>query len=298
MSLDPGIPDELSSESINSIARKLKHYWSNIYTISPVELATFVKIKSNFLRQGIVLEESVLNSSVSNITSWLERKLRSTNFLSSNNIGDFPSNDNLDGLLNVDVDCIESERQEIRKQLFNEDIKVRIQQSVKSFSIQCNKKMTVWDIRIPASWNVNVEQSFLLSLYDKTFHKKEEKPKADVTKLEPDSVDEELNEKDLTDSISKFTGSIIQKYNDFSLIRAELDSFLADKKNLTTLELGEDIFGDDLPLSSIIILKVFSDKIIAGKIDKTDVFRKIGVRRKRLLKRLEDFLSAKRSSKK
>jgi len=297
MSLDESL--DLSGMSVESLARKLKHYWTNIYIISPVELATFVKIKSNLLRQGIVLEESVLNSSVSDMVIWLNRKLNRTPELAFNNNQITPNGANLDSLLDIDVKSIESERQEIRKQLFKENIKLRIKQCVKNFSIQCNKKMSVWDIRIPASWNVTIEQSFLLSLYDETFHKKNTVESEEDT-ISVESIDStlEIPNQQTADArnneLINFIDSIIEKHNDFALMRVDLDLFLTEHVDLSTLELGDDVFGDNIPLSSIMILRILSDKISNSSIDKNVAFDKIGSRRKRLIKKLKDFISAKK----
>lgn len=296
MSMDLNLSEGLSLDSIESLARKLKHYWSNIYVISPVELASFVKIKSNFLRQGIVLEESVLNSSVSSITNWLRSQLRVSSSLSFESGSNVPNDSNLNELLNVDVGSIESERQEIRKQLFKEEIKVRIKQSVKNFSIQCNKKMSVWDIRIPASWDAQIEQSFLLNLYDKTFHNRDRSSSQSINsenkQQETGSITSTPKEATLVnDSIDKQVSDIIDRYDDFSLMRADLDQMLLDNEDLTTLELGEDIFGDNLPLSSIMILRVLSDRVRSGSMSLEAAIDKMGSRRKRLIKRLKQFIS-------
>lgn len=296
------ISEDFSVSSIESLARKIIHYWTNIYIISPVELASFVKIKGNLLRQGIILDEDTLNLPVTDLASWLERKLSNkSNF--STQCDNFTNDKNLDKLLDIDTDVIETERQDIRRQLFKEEIKIRIRQSVKSFSIQCNKKMSVWDIRIPASWDVAMEQSFLLSLYDKTFHQKSTKEESEqdssvvVNQKEfanSMNASDKLVKTDMTDSISKYTSFIIAKHNDFALIRADLDVFLSEQKDLTTLELGDDVFGDDLPLSSIIILKVLSDSIRNKTITKSLAIAKLGTRRKRLINKLQDFLVAKK----
>jgi len=293
MSLDTSL--DLSGMSVESLARKLKHYWTNIYIISPVELATFVKIKSNLLRQGIVLEETVLNSSIPDIVSWLNRKLNKTPELAFDNNQITPTSENLDSLLNIDVESIEVERQEIRRQLFKENIKLRIRQSVKNFSIQCNKKMSVWDIRIPASWDVTMEQSFLLSLYDQTFHKKNvvesEEGSIPVEAIDPSAK----TSKDVSnDNLTNFILNIIDKHNDFALMRADLDVFLTENVDLSTLELGDDVFGDNLPLSTIMILKILSDKILDSSMTKEVAFEKIGSRRKRLIMKLRDFVSARK----
>ena len=297
MSLDTSL--DLSGMSVESLARKLKHYWTNIYIISPVELATFVKIKSNLLRQGIVLEESVLNSSVVVIINWLNRKLNKTPDLAFGNNKITPTSENLGSLLDTDIASIEMERQEIRRQLFKENIKLRIRQSVKNFSIQCNKKMSVWDIRIPSSWDVSMEQSFLLSLYDKTFHKKNT-VESEETAIPIETIDSKSKisnkktGKEQNDTLINFINSIIEKHNDFALMRADLDLFLTEHVDLSTLELGDDVFGDNLPLSSIMILRVLSDRIIDSSMTKNTAFEKIGLRRKRLVTKLEDFVSARK----
>jgi hypothetical protein len=138
------------------VAKRLKYYTSNLYKLSPIELAEFMKLKGNLHLKGVSINNEVLNTPDDILATYIQN--------CSNDGGD---NMNLKQLLEADLDAVEEERVAIRKQLFEHDVRIRIVPTGGAFSVQWNKKLNTCRIQIPSSWTMEIDHSLLISLYDR-----------------------------------------------------------------------------------------------------------------------------------
>lgn len=153
-----------SKSDIVVLVTNMKKWYADIYKLSPSELANFMKVRSNFIKLGIVLSDEKLAMSDEHIIAYILNALNKRDECTpSNSIhGDILTN-----ALSSNVDLIDSDRIEIRKHLFNENITVVIERVGKVFSTAWNTKMTTCKISIPSNWQIRTSQSLLLDINEK-----------------------------------------------------------------------------------------------------------------------------------
>ena len=153
---------ENASKELLQLVRKLKKYKDNIYKLSPAELAEFIKIKGNFIKNGIVLSDSKLDLQETELINFIRQQQMPVTTDMPTAAGDVSVSD----IYNVDVSALNDERVNIRKHLFNDKIVARISKAGRMFSVKWNGKMTSCCVNIPSNWAIDIEYSLLLDLYE------------------------------------------------------------------------------------------------------------------------------------
>lgn len=73
-------------------------------------------------------------------------------------------------VLNVDASKFDEERSIIRESLFNKKVTIHIIKTGKNYQYKWNVSMSDVVIKIPTTWEIDVDQSLLLELYTKVFN--------------------------------------------------------------------------------------------------------------------------------
>lgn len=186
-------------KDIMEMVKKIKAYQSKIYKLTPLDLAEFVKIKSNLMIRGLILTDSLLSQPDDVIANKIMVAMRK----SDNNVDEeilFRSD--INNLTNMDTSVIEEDRIAVRSQLFGNNIAAKVSQQGKAFTINWNNKMNICKINFPSEWKIDIEQMLLLKSYNSTF---ECKPTGTTRKVKEAVVDV----KEVEDSIAEDTNSSI-----------------------------------------------------------------------------------------
>lgn|GEM_PF-4154804 len=255
----------MSTEQIS----RIKNLQSRIYCLTPVELAELIKLKAQFVEDyGIYLEDSILSKDEEDIKNLLlnsQKTLpqKSEDIPTKELIKEFP----------LDFD---EERSEIRKQFFNTSTKITISQSGKTFQTKTDNQLGNIKINIPSAWEVSLEHSLLLRLYDTTFKSKN------------NNVSEKTDE---GFSIVGMTNSLLERHKEFNtvvrIVKAEIDN------DPTLVEEIDDNFFKILPniaVPTAIVLYSLKDMIASGAMDVSEAKEILGFRN-RLVFILEDIIS-------
>jgi len=200
-------------EDIVVVISKMKKYYKNMYRLTPVDLADFLKIRSNFMQLGIILSDDRLSMSDEDVIKYVTEKLKNTKCedgacYSEQNTTQF----DLKETLALDIDVLNSDRTEIRKHLFNENTVVSIERVGRVFAVVWNSKMTVCKISVPSIWQINLPQSLLLDI--------EEKDNKFF-----DSINNQLTK------LGGFIYSLLTRHSDYSIIKRMLDIELENNTN-------------------------------------------------------------------
>jgi len=215
------VPEEIRSEEqlhellkakrFEEIARFLKWSRQNLAKLDTLKFALFTKFKSNLLRHNVKLSDAdLLSKSVSEIAEILRSqflKPQQEEHIPEDAYGTLPKTEEeaIEAVVTADVSVIEDERQEFRKALLGEEYKCVIKRG-STFQFKMNKKGTRIEIVIPSNWDIDIEDSLLLDLYDKRFSsgkfelpigkskKKSETPKVEITKVETEEQKSEVKE--------------------------------------------------------------------------------------------------------
>lgn len=76
----------------------------------------------------------------------------------------------IEEVLGVDSDAYEAERAILRDSLFNKKVTIHITKSGKNFQYRWNVSMTDVVVKIPTTWEIEIDQSLLLELYTREFN--------------------------------------------------------------------------------------------------------------------------------
>ena len=158
-----------TKEDVEKVVTKMQDYQSRFYKLTPADLADFLKIKSNFIQAaGITLSTDVLSRPKDDVIKYLLDHLNLTKKSEQSiNTDIIKCDTELKETLEANVDLINQDRTEIRKQIFNENVVLDLERAGRVFSINWNSKMTVCKISIPSSWQIKAPQSLLLDINEK-----------------------------------------------------------------------------------------------------------------------------------
>lgn len=233
----------VTKQDVRDIVNKLIHYKGNMYNLDPVDLADYIKLKNSLVSKGVVITDNKLTMPKSQLVDeiYLTLQQRATHDRLVSKV-DVPVVD----AFKTDISDIDEARTEIRKQLFNEDIVVKVTHSGRMFSIQWNGKMTTCKVNVPSGWKVSMEQSMLLDMYQQDIHT---------------SAQQKENTNSMT-KLGKFVFDLLSRHTDYSVIKriVELEFESAnsvytsdiDKRRLVRLESK----GFTLPVASLLLALV------------------------------------------
>jgi hypothetical protein len=194
----------LDTAFINDSIKKLKDYRARIFKLLPSELSDFLKLKNTFTAEGVILSDSMLNKPSAEIVNYVISKLSENQKLSALKVEESIDIDTSD-LINAETAIFEDERAEIRRQLFNGDIVVKVIQTGRSFNVSWNVKMNTCKINIPSTWNIDADQSLLLDLYSKSFH------------ASPDQI--AANSVNNMSPLANLVNDLLSRHSDYSVIK-------------------------------------------------------------------------------
>ena len=122
----------------------------------------------------------------------------------------------IEEVLKVDSDKYDEERSIIRESLFNKKITIHIMKTGKNYQYKWNVSMSDLVIKIPTTWEIDIDQSLLLELYAKVFNT--------------------LGRENKTELLNKLTKT---------LTVFNCDNTLSDNSNILERSENSDFDGDD-----------------------------------------------------
>jgi len=239
-------------EQFRELVERLKTYKDKWYSMSTLELADFVKIQSNLLKKGIVITKDMLDLPVDDLMQLIKYQLEYNKSTAS---GDAHtpyagSESELEELTSIDYNVFEEERVNIRKNVLSHDVSVKLTYSGKNFSIKWTGSLSSCKINIPSEWNVIIDQSFLLSLYDKHFNTTP-RPVVNLS------------------SIYEYVRFLLERYKDFGIVKTIIDYDVESNVDKILEELDRNAYDyfrfKGLGVSSSIICCVIYEAITTGK---------------------------------
>jgi len=239
-------------EQFRELVERLKTYKDKWYSMSTLELADFVKIQSNLLKKGIVITKDMLDLPVDDLMRLIKYQLEYNKSTASDEVSKpyAGSEAELRELTSIDYNVFEEERVNIRKNVLNHDVTVKLTCSGKNFSVKWTGSLSSCKINIPSEWNVVIDQSFLLSLYDKHFN------------MTPRPV-VNLN------SIYEYVRFLLERYKDFGIVKTIIDYDVEHSIDKILEELDRNAYdyfrSKGLGVSSSIVCCVIYEAITTGK---------------------------------
>lgn len=134
--------------------------------LSVFDLTLYVNLKTNLLRTfKFVWQETFASVPTEALVSSL--------FLNNSNSikNDVCSSNSLNSLMEVDTEIFDEERSFLREHFQEKKVKIIINQQGKSFIQKLTNKKSIFRMTLPTDWDIEIEASLLLDLYDKDFKK-------------------------------------------------------------------------------------------------------------------------------
>ena len=267
-------------DELRRVIRKLKGYRSEFYTMSPLGLAKFLKIKSNLIRKGLYITDEMLELPEDQLINLLERQLRKVIDTEHDLETDYQILKLLTDAEQIDTEVLDKERPYIRKTVMSQEVTFKLVRSGKQFTLNGSANMRSYRVNVPSSWKIELPQSLLLELYDEAFG---------VQPLP------NLN------TLSGFVNFMFNRYQDYGAVKAVLEIELMYSSQLK-VDVDDSLYNACIESGitgvGALVLAVLVESVLDGTVDEKDALSWLGegvMSRKRIV-RVFKYLLAQRTN--
>jgi len=249
-----------SEATIVDMVKVLKDYRNHWYDLPIDKFTEFMKIKSNLIKDGVFVTDEMLDLPEDQLIALLKKQLQIDT--KNNNVAE--DSKVLSKLMSVDIQGLNEDRMRIRKSLFGTNITLFLNRSGKSFNVNMSSNMQTVKVTIPVTWEINLPQALLLSLYDKTF-------KDTLPHIDPNDI-------------QSIVSVLSNRYNDYAVLRKliALDYYVnRQNEHIIEDELGRQLEKLGLTGLSLITVYLIINMYKLRRINRKALFEILG-RRKRL----------------